>query len=747
MNIAQFLDPKSIAIYGVSEDPKKVGSQIYFNIIHNNFKGQVFPINPNYDSVHNVKCYKNIIELASLTREGVTESVTGGLKIDLAIIVTPSQTIPQILEEIGQTQTKNVVIISAGFKEIGKAGIELENKVLELASKYGLNILGPNCLGFINNISNLNATFSSIQPRLGNVAFVSQSGAVGTSFMDVCEERGLGLSYFVSLGNKVGINENNLLEFLLRDQKTEVIAFYLEDFEKGLDFIQIIENYSRNGKLIKPIVLIHPGSSEQAKSAVSSHTGSLAKPWDIIETALQKYGVITISNIESFINVITLLSWNLNNFLSFENKSQNIDNVANKKSLNFTVLTNAGGPGIILTDLLSHNGFNLDKLSDKTLSKLNNSEVLKNKGCSFANPIDIVGDAKVDRYKESLEIILNDQGIKNVIIILTPQSSTEIKETAELIINLKSKFKSKLIIPLFAGGIHIKQARDEFYKNRIMNFKYDDDLIDTLIALKNWGNNKYILNVPNLASEANLNTVKLTEGILSESEVLKLCEDYKISIPKTFLFDNVDKLNVSIDQVDFPVILKATSKDVLHKTENKLVEIATNRIELQSKFVEMQNKIQKIKLLDEKNSGNLVINFDNYYPDILIQKMLPKSLELFVGVKRDGDSEVYQSKFGFGHMLIFGTGGIYTEIYNDLSKVILPIDLLEIETMINKTKVGKVLNGARGKVFAKEKLINLLLHLQNLVFDHPEISEVDINPIMISENYAQVVDMKVIVKN
>ncbi len=748
MNIVQFLNPKTIAIYGVSQDPKKLGSLIYFNIIHNNFKGQVFPINPKYDQVHNVKCFSN---LTQISREFPKDKVVEKVVIDLAIVVTPSQTIPEILEEIGQAGTKNVVIISAGFKEIGKVGIELENKISELKNKYNLNILGPNCLGFINNTANLNATFSSVQPSIGNVAFASQSGAVGTSFMDICDERGLGLSYFVSLGNKVGLNENDLLEFLLNDEKTSIVAFYLESFTSGLDFVNIIQKYysTNAGKLLKSIVLIHPGSSEKAKTAVSSHTGSLVKSWDIIESALQKYGVTTVSNIETFVNVLTLLSWNLDSAV-------NIASMQVEESLldNFTIVTNAGGPGIILTDLLSNNGFSLNKLNYQTLEKLNNSEILKNKGCSYTNPIDVVGDAKVDRYKEVLEIILNDTKVQNVVIILTPQSSTEIKETAELIINLKSKYKNKLIIPLFAGGTHIKQAREEFYKNRIMNFKYDDDLVDTLIALKNW--NKNFLNANNFEFNfqhkiLNLTNVRLSneilpEGILSESQVLKLCEKYKISIPKSFLFDNVEKINVVIDQIDFPIILKATSKDSLHKTENNLVETAINKIELQNKFLQLQSKIRKLRFEDERKNGNFVVEFNNYFPEILMQQMLPKSLELFIGIKRDGDSQVYETKNGFGHMLIFGTGGIYAEIYNDLAKVLLPIGETELEKMINKTKVGKILNGARGKTFTTDNLFNLILNLQNLILEYPEIAELDINPIMISENFAKVIDMKILVK-
>ncbi|MEI6462157.1 MAG: acetate--CoA ligase family protein [bacterium] len=719
------LKPSSICVYGVSKDQNKLGSVVYNNLKLNGFKGKLYPINPKYSTLGDTVCYPDA--------NSITDTV------ELAIIVTPAHTVPQILDDAGRKGVKAAIVISAGFSETGEIGKGLEEELKAISLKYSIALLGPNCLGLINTENNLNASFAQFYPAKGNIAFISQSGAFGTALLDFAAKKNLGLSQFVSVGNKAGIDEINFIEEWLKDDSIKVIAAYIEEFGRGLELVEVI----KNSKVKKPIIILHPGSSEEARTAIASHTGSIASASNSASVALKSAGVIEVKSMEDMFNYLLTFSW------------------GNSKKLNdksISILTNAGGPGIMITDLISEKGIKLTKLSDTTISSL--TKVLPEES-SKHNPIDLIGDASSERYKSALDILAVSPEVSNIIAILTPQAVTQVEETSKIITNF-ARSTTKNIFPLFLGGEYVQVALDRFKDSKVPFFKYDEDCVDAINAYLNYyfedpTENTLMDNRMSISETINMTKSKiLTKTVfdvkeeqtsLSEVEVAELAKQFNIPTPMSVVVHSIEELAEALKtnsllgdngKLTKKLVLKATTKSLAHKTDAKAVFLNIDTTdELKKSYLELLTNITSANK-ESNGSGS---------PEVLLQEMLSYPLELFLGVNRDGGSNVYETKTGFGHVLVFGMGGIYTEILKDFSMGLIPMSKTEILKMISSTKVSKIIDGARGqKLLAKNALVELVSNLQNMVLAYPEISSIDINPVMINDVNVIAADFKIFVK-
>ncbi len=691
-----FLSPQSIAVIGASRDNKKLGAAIVKNLIDHGYQGRLYPVNSKAHRILHLKCYPSIDKIED--------------EIDLAIIVIPATFVSSILAQCGEKKVKNIVIISAGFKETGEVGKRLENQILQLQKKYQFNVLGPNCLGFINSIKNINATFAGNKPIKGNVAFMSQSGALATSVLDLAEKVNLGFSYFVSLGNKAHLNELNFLTKWAEDEKLKSIFAYLEDIKQGQKFL--IE--ARTVAMQKPVIVLMPGKSNEAKKAISSHTGSLAGDYQSITTGFAQNGIIHAESVEQFFDLMIVF----NNFpVSFGKR--------------LAIITNAGGPAVMATEQLVSSGLQLADFSPSTKSKL--KEALPST-INIRDPLDVVGDALSDRYEAALSQLINDDQVDSILAILTPQFMTEIEKTAKVIVKY-AKLKKKLILTSFLGGQNVETGISILEKNKVAHFRYPNQAIEVLSKLVNYQSWKAQVsrqrrsnqNFGSLSSHQKLLGSEIVAGkqneFLTDKESFMLANLYDIPVTKYLLTKSEAALSAIPEFMHFPLVAKVSSTKMVHKTDfgGIILEIE-NEEQLNSSYQTLMKQARK------------VVNSE-CIEGIIVQEMLrDKGLEVIVGIKRDPN---------FGPLMMFGSGGIYTETYKDVSFRLLPINYEEFARLVSETKLGKILSGVRGKKYNMELVYDVLQKVQQLIIDQPTIIELDINPLFVGEDWVKAVDVKV----
>ncbi|MHA1754086.1 MAG: acetate--CoA ligase alpha subunit, partial [Candidatus Odinarchaeia archaeon] len=446
-NLKKLFKPDSICVIGASNKKGKIGNAIFTNIINYGFKGRIYPVNPKYEKIYDYKCYSKITEIED--------------DVDLAVIVIPARFVVDTVRECGLKNVKNVVVISAGFKEIGREGAKRERELIQICKEYNMRLLGPNCLGVIDTGTPLNASFAGQMPIKGNIAFISQSGALGTSILDWSIGNNIGFSKFISLGNKADIDESDLLSEIGNDPNSKVILFYLEDVKNGEKFIKTVQKTVRE----KPILVLKSGQSNAGQRAAVSHTGSLAGSNIAYQTAFKQYGVIQVKTISDLFDYAIIFS------------TQPLP-----KNDTVCILTNAGGPGIVATDACELNNLKLVSLSKNTVFQLQ-----KNLPSSAAvyNPVDILGDASPERYKKALKIILKDKKIGSILLILTPQVYTKPTETALEIIKLKKEI-TKPLAAVFMGGSQVEEAKKLLLEENIPVFDFPENAVEALSALNNY---------------------------------------------------------------------------------------------------------------------------------------------------------------------------------------------------------------------------------------------------------------------
>jgi len=710
-NLQSLFSPKSIAVIGASSSPEKVGAIILKNIIASEFSGKIYPVNPNAENINDLKCYPNVASLPEV--------------VDLALIAIPAAGVIQVLTEIGEKGIKNVVVYSAGFKEIGEEGKILEDTLIQTSQKYGINLLGPNCLGFVNKLCPVNATFGQTVHQDGDLRFISQSGALAASLFDYCNATGLGFSEFITLGNKSVVNENDVLNYFLEkdaDDKTgdqeHPIGLYLESISNGKEFLELAPKLSRKN----PLFIIKPGKTTAAVKAMQSHTGSIAGADNVLNVALEQTGVVRCDTLEDFFDLSRAFAWE---------KAPEGPKLA--------IVSNAGGPAVISADAVLTEGLELVEFDSQTQERLH--QVLP-RYASVLDPVDVLGDALADRISQACEIILQTNQAQSLVVILTPQVMTQITKTAELIGSLAKKYN----IPIFCsfiGGSLVAEGEQKLNEYKIPSFRFPERAISTIALMWKWKkwqqqfptmhicdntgnlispeNNQNIKNIIGKAVTDNLNSL----GNLDADEILRLSG---ISTPPTQTVNSHDDAQKFARENHWPVVLKLSSPGLLHKADvGGVIKDISNEGELEAAMINLDHKITQ---LSGSLKGNIVKQ---------IQKYILQGTEVIIGIKRDPT---------FGPVLLFGAGGSLAELIADRNLRLLPVDLEFAKQLVEKSKIYKILEGYRGEApLALDKLYDTIVRLASIIQFVPEISEIEINPLIITPNDVWAVDSKVVLNH
>ena len=684
--------PKSVAVIGASNDLNKIGGYIFSQILKNkNIK--TFPINVKWEEIQKHKAYTSILNVKD--------------EIDLVIIAIPAQWVISSIEDIIKKGIKNVVVISAGFKEIGENGLILEHKIKELVKKNNLNLIGPNCLGFLNVENKLNCSFAKDIPKFGNVALISQSGAVIDGIIDWSFKKNIGFSKIVSLGNMAGVSELDILDYLKDDKKTGSIIFYMETLENGEEFALKLKEITKK----KPVIIIKPGNSKQAQNAIGSHTGSLAQNNVLVKTLILENNGILVETLDELFNMLIALKTKITS-------SNNNDDDDNNNNL--IILTNAGGPGVLATDYVENTSFKLFKFNQKEKEQIK----FLPKEASLNNPIDILGDAKSERYEQMLEIISNNDKIANVLILLTPQIMTDSENIANSIVKFSNK-NNKNIACCFIGDKEVKNAVEILDKNNVATFSSPAAALNSLNKLFLWNNFKYESNHRNYNFNIEKqkyfqDKIKNKKGLLDFELTKEIFEELLlINLPKKQIIkslEDIEKINIEKNK---KYVLKGDSKELIHKKDIGGVVLDITHLNYKEEIHKM------FDILFEK--------FDEF--TITVEEEV-KGVETIIGLKSEKD---------LGNFIMFGSGGTYVSIYNDISWAKCPLSESKCKSLIDSTKVSQRLNGFRGsKKIHFKHLYEIMIRLSYLQELLPEIKEIDLNPVIASENGIYLVDVKLI---
>lgn len=700
-NLELLFKPRSVAVIGASRDPNKVGHAILKNIIESGYKGRVYPVNPKADSVLGLTAYKSVLDIPD--------------EVDLAVIVIPAQNVLDVMEECGRKGVKFAIVISAGFKEIGGEGVEREKKLVEIARKYGIRVVGPNCLGIIDMHTPINATFGPQPQRKGGIAFISQSGALLTAILDWSSKVGIGFSNIVSLGNKADLNEIDFVEYLGENPETKVILLYLESISDGRRFIQVASAVSRK----KPIVLLKGGVTEAGARAALSHTGAMAGGATALKAAMKKAGVILVSSLSELFDIA----------IAFANQPI-------PQGGRVGIVTNAGGGGVVTSDLAILRGLKLASLSPSTIDVLRKSLPPM---AAIYNPVDVLGDARADRYRVAIETLLRDPNVDALITILTPQAVTEPEETAKVIIEMSRLYIEKPILSVFIGGEKVEKAVKLLIDNGIPVYDMPEKAVAALSGMVMYRElREYLakiaesIEVYDVDKSTALSIIRkaLQENrrVLLESEAKDLVKSYGIPVAPTKLARNEEEAVEIANSMGYPVVLKIASPDITHKSD-------------------VGGVVMNIRSDEEVREAfrTIIINVRRYAPNasiygVVVQKMVPKGREVIIGTTKDPV---------FGHIIMFGLGGVYTELFKDVSFRLAPLSLYEAKEMVMETKAYTLLKGFRGEPPADiPSVINTLIRVSKLVIDVPQIVEMDINPLFVYEEGvgALAVDVKIVVE-
>ncbi len=695
-----FFQPKSVALVGASATPGKLGYTVLANMIAAGFPGKIYPINPKATQISGYKAYPSILDVPEVP--------------DLAVIVIPAPYVAGALREIGEKGTKSVVVISAGFREASVEGLERERELVRIAKEHGMRIIGPNCLGIIDTYTPINATFAAGTPPQGNIAFTSQSGALQTAILDwALASHDLGFSKFVSLGNKCDVDEMDLMQAWAEDPVTRVILAYVEGLPDGQAFIKTAREVSRK----KPILVLKSGVTASGSRAVSSHTGSLAGAEAAYNAAFYQAGVLRMETLQELFD-----------------SARAFANQPLLQGDRIAIVTNAGGPGILATDALERHQMQLARLSRETTQKL--EEILPD-AASTANPVDVLGDARADRYAQALEVVATDPNVDGILCIVTPQAMTEIVETANAIGKVSQRI-DKPVLGAFMGEERIKAGMDVLASYNIPNYLFPEQAAQAFAAMRDYNiarsrpNPEYVTFDVDKQRVADVFAQVRAEGRVSvgEAEARAVAEAYGLRLPKSKLAATADEAIAAAAEIGYPVVLKIASPDILHKTDVGGVKVGLSSAS------------------DVRDAFDLIIyRATRYVPEAriwgcLVQEMVPMDgIEVLVGMSKDPQ---------FGPLVTFGLGGILVEALKDVTFRVAPFGRQDAEEMLDEIRAHSLLAGVRGRPPAdRDAMIDTLLRINQLVTDFPEIVEMDINPLMVyaKGQGAITLDMRLVLKS
>lgn len=678
--------PKSIAVVGASNRPGTVGNDIFRNLLFSGFNGTVYPVNIKATSILGVHAYPNLAAIPG--------------PVDQAILIVPAAVVLDTVDQAIAKGVKGLVVISAGFKETGAEGATLEKALRDKVQEAGIPLIGPNCLGVINTDPDypMNGAFGRKMPAPGKLAFLSQSGALCTSVLDYAEERQIGFSKFVSFGNKADVSEIDLLEYLANDEKTSVISMYLEDITNGRRFIETARQiFWKTGKIV---LCLKSGRSPEGAKAVSSHTGSLAGSDSVYDALLIQGGV---QRVDTIAELFDLAAFYTTQPLPRGNR--------------VAIITNAGGPGIMATDAAVRNGLKLAELSEQTRQKLRNSLPA---AASVRNPVDVIGDARADRYEVAIRTVLEDESVDMGLVILTPQSTTDPEGTAKILPEA-IKGINKPVVCSFMGARDVAPGVAVLRQAGIPNYALPENGVHALAAADQLVNLREVshreirqfsdidVSKANKLIQAALGGQK--ERYLTQAECRPIFECYRLPLLKSAVAQSLDEAAAIADQFGGAVVMKVMSADVVHKFDagGVLLNIRGG---------------EEARAGYEKIYANVLKAMPNAKIDgVLIEEMARKGVEVILGASRDAR---------FGPLMMFGLGGTLVEVLKDVSFRLAPMWQISAERMVRSIRSFKVLDGFRGNPPCDiDGIVDTLLRLSEMVCNHPEISELDINPLIV----------------
>jgi acetate---CoA ligase (ADP-forming) len=678
--LKKFFTPKSIALVGASKSTEKLGYRILKNLIDGGFKGSIYPVNPSAEDILNLKTYKSILDIPDTP--------------ELVIIVIPSKYVGGVAEECGKKGVKGLIVISAGFKESGEEGEQKEEELKKIIKKYGMRMIGPNCLGVIDAVNNLNASFAFEIPPKGKISFITQSGALGTAILDWASKEDIGLSKFVSFGNMADVSETDLIEEFGKDPETKVILLYLEGLKNGKRFIEKVKTVAAK----KPVIMVKSGKTSAGSKAVSSHTGSLAGSDNAYSAALKQAGVIRAESVEELFDYAVAFAYQ-----------------PMPEGENVCIVTNAGGPAVMAVDAIEDAGMTPAGLSGGTVKTLKG---FLPAAANVNNPVDVLGDALADTYGRALETVLVEKNVDAVITILTPQVITQIPETAEKIAHV-SRTSRKPILSCFMGGKRINYGANVLIKNGVPNYPFPERAISSLksmLAYKRWvdkDRGKTITFDVDKKTVAQIitNIKKSGDKAAGDIEGRQILSAYGIKTVESVVAKDISECKEFFKKTGSPLVMKVVSPDILHKTEAGGVKIGLSTVEeIEKGFKEIMESAKRYKK-------------DAVIEGVQLQPLISGGTEVIVGVNKDPQ---------FGHLLMFGLGGIYVELLKDVSFRVVPTTDVDVTEMIEEIKTIKMLKGFRNIPERDLPAIkDVLLRISQMCCDFPEIEEMDINPLMV----------------
>ncbi len=695
--IENMLNPRSVALIGATDREDSVGQQIMKNLLIGKDMRKVHAVNPNRETVMGLKCFPSITEVPE--------------HVDLAVIATPAKTVPGIVDECGQAGVDGAVIISAGFREVGAEGKRLEDQIKQFQEKHGLRILGPNCLGFIRPPVCLNATFLRNNPESGEIAFISQSGALGSAILDWAISTHIGFSMFVSLGSMLNIDFGDLIDYLGADPQTRSIIIYMEEVGSARKFISATRGFART----KPIIILKPGKYVASARAMRSHTGALAGNYEVYAAAFKRVGAVHVDEIENLFNCASVL-----------------DSRYLPAGPRLAIITNAGGPGVMATDSVIDNEGEMAELSEDLELAL---EKFLPPYWSRGNPIDILGDADAERYVKTIKACISNPNIDGIIVIFTPQGAAQSTDLAEKVIKIAER-KLRPILTVWMGEKEVEEARRLFYTNDVPTFSTPEKAVRTYMCMYKYKRNLELLyetpeelpvDLSPPRSHLKLMIRKVVgEGrtVLTQEEVDKFLDAYRIPRAEGYLARNVNEAAMAASRVGYPIVLKVVSPEIIHKIDIGGVITGVSSGDILKK--EYQNLIESVR----KAAPHAKIH------GVYVQKMKKFDYELILGARKDRD---------FGAVILFGQGGTSVEFFRDFSIALPPLNQTLAKRMMEETKIYRALSRGLRHIPPLDirVLEEVVVKFSNLIVDFPEIAEMEINPLVASEDDICALDARI----
>lgn len=677
-----FFNPQTIAVIGASRTSGKVGHDILKNLIQYGYQGAIYPINPEAPEILGLKAYPSILDVPG--------------QIGLAVIAVPPKSVLEVVVQCGNKGIDSAVIITAGFKESGLEGTKLEDELVRKAKESGVRFIGPNCLGIIDSHSRINASFAKGMPEKGNIGFFSQSGALGIAVLDLALSEGIGLSKFVSMGNKADISDEEIMLALSEDDNTKVILGYIEGIRDGKKFVEIASQVSKK----KPLIILKSGITSSGIKAASSHTGALAGREISFDAAFKQSGVIRAQTVGELFNYA----------LAFANQPL-------PQGPNVAIITNSGGPGILAADACDKLGLQLVPLHKDIVDKLRS---FLPPYASFYNPVDILGDATAERYEKALYTVVQDDKVNAILVLLTPTAVVDVEGTAKVIANI-SHIIDKPVLTSFMGKKSVEAGTKILMKYNVPNYSYPEHAVSSLNTMFKYNlwikKHEEVYPTFNNAREKVRDTFECLNNEkrehLRESEVYEVLDAYGFLQPKSLLARTPEEAVAAAKGIGYPVVMKILSPHVIHKSDIGGVRMNINsKKEVQNAFFDITTRVRHVV-------PNAHIN------GVMIQEMISGGKEVIIGITKDAQ---------FGHMVMFGLGGIYVEVLKDVSFRIVPLSKDDAHEMIRETKVFPLLRGVRGEAEADiEAIENSLLILSQMALDFPQIIEAEINPLLVKK--------------